>query len=253
MGDYAVTGDPDLFSKNTKKNREYYFAMYHGKRLLVFNEIDKEMVNLSEDLIKQTTDSGQVTARHPAGRAFRYIPQFTPIFSVNHLPNISNDTAVWRRTVIVPFDYVVPDSDKEDDYVGRMVREHGSGILNWLLDGAREYLEYGLVIPEKIKQFTDDLKQDTDVLAMFLSEYVGEGHEVEKVLATELREKYVVWLSANGYKRSPAIKNFCTDLRAAGYEVKKANQNKSYVFGLDALQADNTNDDVINLARYLES
>ena len=253
MGDYAVTGDPDLFSKNTKKNREYYFAMYHGKRLLVFNEIDKEMVNLSEDLIKQTTDSGQVTARYPAGRAFRYIPQFTPIFSVNHLPNVSNDSAVWRRTVIVPFDYVVPDTEKEDDYVGRMVREHGSGILNWLLEGAREYLENSLDIPEKLKRFTNELKQETDVLATFLDEYVGEGRDVERVLASDLRNRYVTWLSENGYTRKPTIRNFTVDIRAAGYEVKKANQNKTYVFGLDALKTDTEIEGVTDLKKFMES
>ena len=233
MGDYAVTGDADLFTKNTKKNKEYYFAMYHGKRLIVFNETDKEMVNLSEDLIKQTTDSGQVTGRHPGGQPFDYVPQFTPIFSVNHLPNVSNDSAVWRRTIIVPFDYVVPDAEKEDDYVGRMVNEQGSGILNWLLVGAREYLKNGIELPEKLKLFTSELKAETDVLATFLGEYVGDSKPDNKILASNLRNEYVQWLSENGYKRAPTIRNYCTDLRAGGIEVKKATGNKTYVFGLD--------------------
>ncbi|MFK5892329.1 MAG: phage/plasmid primase, P4 family [Pseudomonadota bacterium] len=236
LGEYAITGDPDLFAKGTKKNKEYYFAMYHGKRLIVFNEIDKEMVNLSEDLIKQTTDSGQITARHPNGRPFDYSPQFTPIFSVNHLPNVSNDSAVWRRVVIVPFDYVVPDSEKEDDYIGRMVRDHSAGIFNWLLEGAREYLENGLTIPEKLKQFTNILKKETDVLHTFLLEYIGDDVAPEKVLAGHLRNKYVEWLSENGYKRAPTIRNFCTDLRAAGFEVRKSTGNQTYVFNLWMLE-----------------
>lgn len=240
MGDYAITGDPDLFMKGTKKNKEYYFASYYGKRLIVFNEVDKEMVNLSEDLIKQTTDSGQVTARHPAGRAFDYIPQFTPIFSVNHLPNVTNDSAVWRRTVIVPFDYVVPNNHKETDYIGRMVRENGSGIFNWLLEGAREYLKNGLIVPEKLQLFTNIIKQETDVLATFLEEYIGNSPAPEKVLASTLRSEYVQWLQENGYKRAPTIRNFCTDLRAAGLDVKKATDNKTFVFDLDNITKDLT-------------
>ena len=63
------------------------------------------------------------------------------------------DPALWRRLVIVPFNYRFPDAQKDPGWKDRILKEEGPGILNWIIEGARAYLENGLLVPEPIVDF----------------------------------------------------------------------------------------------------
>ena len=48
-----------------------------------------------------------------------------------------------------------------------------SGILNWALEGWRDYNENGLNVPEVVKIATSEYKSESDTLAAFISENVS--------------------------------------------------------------------------------
>lgn len=45
-----------------------------------------------------------------------------------------------QRLWVLPFFVVIPKSEQIEDYGLKLAREHGPGVLRWLVEGAREYL-----------------------------------------------------------------------------------------------------------------
>lgn len=233
MGEYAKVGDPKVLLGGQGNKSEYYLASFKGTRLLIFNESDKEEVQMSEHLIKMVTDSGEVQARHPAGRPFEYQPIFTPVFCVNHLPTVSMDPAVWRRLLILPFDYQIPLEDQDSQFTEKLIRLEGSGILNWLVEGAKVFLREGLNPPDSLKAQTQTLREEGDTLTQFIEQCCTiTNDESDKVQLNVLRKLYITWLLDEGYKKAPASQRFARDLRDCDFEVRKSNGGVNYVFGI---------------------
>ena len=233
MGEYAKVGDPKVLLGGQGNKSEYYLASFKGTRFLIFNESDKEEVQMSEHLIKMVTDSGEVQARHPAGRPFEYQPVFTPVFCVNHLPTVSMDPAVWRRLLILPFDYQIPLEDQDSQFTERLIKSEGSGILKWLVDGAIVFLREGLNPPDSLKDQTQMLRVEGDTLTQFIEQCCTVTNDPkDKTNLNDLRKLYISWLMEHGYKKTPAAQRFARDMRDCDFEVRKSNGGNNYVFGI---------------------
>lgn len=223
LDDYAVVGEPKTVLGD-KGAREYHLATWIGKRMLLFNESARKEVALAEPLIKMSTDSGEVSARHPAGRPFNYQPLFTPLYAVNHLPSASMDPALWRRRVIVPFDYRFPDDQKDPGWKDRVLKEEGSGILNWIVKGAARYLADGLQVPDSIVDVTSTCKEEMDAISAFIKDTYYKV-PTEKIKATDMRHQFITWCVEHGYKQNYSAQNFRRELEDRGYVVQKGTGN----------------------------
>jgi putative DNA primase/helicase len=119
-----------------------------------------------------------LTVRRLYSEEFSFKPGAKIWLVTNHLPTVrGTDEAIWRRIWLVPFTVTIPE-DKRDPMMGDKLYAEASGILNWCLEGFREYMQAGrLVRPEIVTQATDAYREDQDILADFLAEYcdVGEG------------------------------------------------------------------------------
>ena len=256
MGEYSKVGDPKVLLGGQGNKSEYYLASFKGTRFLIFNESDKEEVQMSEHLIKMVTDSGEVQARHPAGRPFEYQPVFTPVFCVNHLPTVSMDPAVWRRLLILPFDYQIPLDDQDSQFTEKLIKAEGSGILKWLVDGAKAFLSEGLNPPDSLKAQTQTLREEGDTLTQFIEQCCTvTNDENDKVMLNELRKLYISWLMEHGYKKTPAAQRFARDMRDCGFEVRKSSGGLNYVFGIregkELYAVNNTNDESLKQFREM--
>ena len=230
LGDYSLVGDAGILTDN-RPNTEYHLASLKGARFVIFNETKKEDVNLAEHLIKMMTDSGEVVGRFPAGRPFSFQPVFTPVFCVNHLPGTSMDPAVWRRMLVVPFDHVFPKSQQNPRFVEEILKEEAAGILSWVIKGAQQFLAEGLAPPSAVMEAVQAAKDEVDVLGQFVKEEctIMEG---ERMKVSELRDHFIDWAKANGYKRAPSARTFNRELREAGFDVRVSTGKVNWVYGL---------------------
>jgi putative DNA primase/helicase len=72
----------------------------------------------------------------------------------NYKPDITdNSTGMWSRVGLVPFDEVIP-PEKRDRHLLERLKNEGSGILNWMLQGYASWRKHGLLIPKKIDAAT---------------------------------------------------------------------------------------------------
>jgi putative DNA primase/helicase len=95
----------------------------------------------------------------------------TPILLANHLPEVSvGGTSFWRRARKLDFDKVVLKKDENVNLVGQILALEGPGILQWIIDGAVEFLRNGEQPPEKVTVATRQYQLEEDVLARFFDE-----------------------------------------------------------------------------------
>ena len=143
LGDYSVVTQPETFmaTKNSGgSDPTPDRAKLMGRRLVTATEIEDGQ-RLSESFIKQVTGGDPVAARFLHGNPFEFTPKFLLVMAANHLPIIQGtDFGIWRRVWLVPFNQVVatPDSELPDK-----LRHEYSGILNWMLDGLRQWKANG--------------------------------------------------------------------------------------------------------------
>lgn len=228
---YAGVAKSDVLTTKSS-NDDYHIASMVGKRLMVFNEVKQSSVT-ADTTIKSLVDSGKIAARHAYGRVFEYQPIFTPIINTNHQPNIEgNDDGIWRRVLLVPFEYTIPNEERRSDYAEAVLMKEAQGILNWCIEGAYQLIhsDYDLNPPECIKASTQLLREDNDRIGAFLDEVLTE-HPLEKIRLSDVFNLYKDWSKSNNYF-AKGKKNFSAELKRRGIIVKQSHpDNQIYVFG----------------------
>ena len=70
---------------------------------------------------------------------------------------------------MIPFAVTIPDENKDKD-LPDMLRAEYPGILNWCLDGFKQWQAQGLNQPVKVTKATDEYKCDMDILQQWIDE-----------------------------------------------------------------------------------
>ena len=97
--------------------------------------------------------------------------------------------------------------------------ENLSGILNWMIQGLREYRKRGLAAPDAIKEATREYRKDSDKLSRFLEDAVEENLDGE-IRLTLLYSAYKLWCKENGqYAESNRV--FRRGLEKTGVQIKR--------------------------------
>ncbi|WP_166878053.1 phage/plasmid primase, P4 family [Salinibacterium sp. ZJ450] len=147
-------------------------AGLRGKRLVMVAELSMG-THLKDGALKTITSTDEVNARAVFENGIVFVPSWTIMLSSNHFPNISDTSeGMWRRIHAIPFDFEVkkkkggPDALLED----KLRREY-PGILAWMVEGARKYIEAGEQLERsgRIETETARHRVASDILADFLA------------------------------------------------------------------------------------
>jgi putative DNA primase/helicase len=196
MGSYALTTPPEgIMIKKYGTGIPIEMARLPGIRLTSVPETEAGQ-RLAESLIKQFTGGEEITARALYGQLFSFRPIAKIWIQTNHKPDIrGRDHAIWRRVVLIPFNFRV-DPAKKDPCLCDKLKKELPAILNWGIDGFHRWHEYGLMIPENVRAAVEDYRQDSDILGNFLSETCEEDSE-GYVKGSDIRQYYMDWCKAN--------------------------------------------------------
>lgn len=201
LGSYAATAKIEsLTGQNRRSGGDATPDLISivGARMVRASEPEKG-VQWQEGLIKQLTGGEPILVRALNENFFEAEPRFKLTIGGNHAPDIRGmDDGIWRRLMIVPFDVQIPKEERDPMLVQRMLAE-GPGILNWLVEGARYYLEGGLAPPEQVMAATDTLRKDADPYGKFLDEAcVVTGDERDSLSSRELMLCFMFWQMQRG-------------------------------------------------------
>lgn len=198
LGPYAASIPfASLVSDERKRGSEATpdLARLPGARMVRASE-PRKGVKLGEDTVKQITGGEPLTVRHLNRDFFEFLPAFKVFVSVNHLPTINGtDEGIWRRIHRVPFTVIIP-KEERDPKLGDKLWAERCGVLNWLLDGCRMWLDGRLRPPAAVAEATRKYRTESDALGQFTASWTepAEGCHVQ---ATRLYEAYQVWCEVN--------------------------------------------------------
>ncbi|GJD63456.1 phage/plasmid primase, P4 family [Methylobacterium frigidaeris] len=142
--------------------------------------------------IKAMTGGDIISCRPLYGNLFTYKPSFKLWLATNDLPHISgSDNAIWRRIHIIDFPVTIPTNEQDRDLLDKLTVEM-PGILNWALEGLREYNEIGLRPPESVLKATKAYRANNDTVAQFV-DAACEIDPHSKTMMKPLYDAYVSW------------------------------------------------------------
>lgn len=196
LGGYAKMAPSETFLGDGRASaggaREDLLRL-RGARFVYVSEPD-ENKELKESLIKSMTGGESIVARGIHAKvSVEFKPTWTVVMPTNHKPIVKgSDHGIWRRLMMLPFTRNY-DEDKtlvKDPNRSEKLISETSGVLAWLVRGAIEYQQYGLVEPKKAKDARADYKEEMDLLGDWIRECceVGDFSETTQNLWISWRE-----------------------------------------------------------------
>ena len=208
-----------------------------GKRLVWASETN-EGRTMNTGKVKWICGGDTLTGRPLYGKhQLSFKPTHTLLLLTNHKPRIdAEDSAVWERILLIPFDVRFvdnPQADNErprDKHLPDKLKAEASGILAWIVRGLVQWREQGLNPPEKVAGATKAYRKSEDVLQYFIDEkcHVADYAEVR---AGSLYGVYKTWAIDNGH-RAMSSTRFGKKIKERFSWEKKAQSNVYFGIGL---------------------
>jgi putative DNA primase/helicase len=161
-------------------------------RRVVFAFETEESQKLAESKVKRMTGGDKISTRDLHQKSFEYDPRFTILLATNHKPEASTDPAVWDRIVPIPAVNQVPKDKIDKDLLDKLRGESG-GVLDFLLDGARMWIEDGGLepYPKVIQRAIAEYRHESNPLGEWLegnTKAVPGERSSHKALYTDYKE-----------------------------------------------------------------
>lgn len=197
FGRYCRTASADSFTTSRPGGsgggapREDLLRLRDARMVLVGEP--EEDTYLRESLVKTVTGQDVVVARGiHAKNSAEFVPTWVPVMSTNHRPVIKGeDHGIWRRLMAIPFlrNFDTDPAVEKDLYRAQKLRKQLPGVLNWCVEGARQYAKMGLQVPTEVTAAKESYRETMDVL----SEWVETRCEVGATCRATTAELWASW------------------------------------------------------------
>ena len=208
---------------------------------------------MSEAIVKQLTGSDTVSARFLYSEAFEFVPQFKLWFGTNHKPKIVGaDDGIWPRIRLIPFTVQIP-KEQQDKDVPKKLKAEAAGILNWALEGLRQWQQMGLAEPDTVTDATSEYWADQDVLQHFLDARCKTGVS-QRVKGAALYASYKQWAEVAGEQimSERDFGNAMSDRGYSRYHTKSERGREGIALTAEAETVDETLEDSSEVAEVLD-
>ena len=196
LGEYAKQADFSTFLVQRNEKVRNDLAALAGARVITAVEAE-EGGRLSMQVLKSWTGGDPITARFLFGENFTFKPQGKIWLAANTKPAITErNYAAWRRVHLIPFNVTIPPEKRDQDLESKLIAEL-PGILNWALEGLRDYLDVGLKTPEAVTKATNEYRQENDSVESFISECCELG-KLKVCKNSELYGQYLNFCKMSG-------------------------------------------------------
>lgn len=228
LGDYAITGAPDLLLAKHGESHPTELADLEGRRLVVCHETDKGRA-LAEGRIKAITGGDVISARRMGENFRRFEPTAKLALLSNPKPRIrGTDDGIRRRVKLIPFGVRIPDGEQNPDLMEELWREEAPGILAWIVRGAVAWNAQTLAYPSGVGDASRDYFAEQDVLGEFIADKceLTAGAWTSTV---ELFNAYRIWCELRN-ENPGEQRGFSDDLaERQGLERKRTSRGRGFV------------------------
>ena len=237
LGDYCVQMAPNTLIKLRHDPHPTDVMFLKNARLAFSGEIQRGE-RLDEAKLKRLSGGDTVTARRMRADFEELRPSWTFFLNGNHLPAVTGtDKGFWRRFRLVPFLANVP-PEKIDLSLRRRILACPEGVLRWVVEGCRQWLEKGLGSCEAVTKATAAYRGSEDHWARFLEEVTnvrvdgaGKARELlpsERLSKKALRGEAQAWYQTHGY-RTPTDRFISAEMARLGVEEDRNARPRAWV------------------------
>jgi len=156
---------------------------------------------------KKLTGGDSIQAKRLYQGPYNFTYDGGMLFATNEVPEVpvsDDDTAFWRRWIIIHFDNQFPEgSSKRDPTLGKRLKEpeNLSAVLNWAVEGWGRLLEKGEF--DNVAETPDQTRQQWqswgDSVDYYLSNVATRDADALNISTREAWEAYRHWCRENGY------------------------------------------------------
>jgi putative DNA primase/helicase len=218
FGSYGTTAQSGTFrALKGDKTPSNDLHELRGRRFVTTSET-AEGANFDEELLKRLTGRDSVRSRALYQESQEWVPECALWLATNNPPRFnSDDNAIWSRVKLVPMMTVFLGSEQVYDFARRVLAPEVAGILNWMLDGLRQYQANGLGEPPQLLALTAEHRVSSDSVARFIADKVADGSYAEgdgQIKVTDLYLGYMDWCRQVG-ERSLGSRRFMNRMESA--------------------------------------
>jgi len=196
MGDYARKIEPETLLARDRGGASNDIARLRGARFVATVEVE-DGKRLAESLVKQLTGQDRMTARFLYREHFEFVPVGKLWLATNHKPEITGTNhAIWRRILLVPYAVRFDGAARDPALPTKLLAER-AGILNWMIEGFRQWRGRGLDAPACVRGATKEYRVEMDRVGQFLAECCELG-AAAKTKASDVYRRYEAWMKQNG-------------------------------------------------------
>lgn len=195
LGSYAVSAPIELLTPQGFEHPTI-MAGLAGARMVLLPETEEGRA-IAESRFKSLVGGDPIAARYMREDYFTFLPKCKLVIYGNHRPRIRNtDESMRRRLHVVPFDNVVP-KDQIDKELMNKLAEEKPGILAWMIEGHREWMEQGLNPPEVITGSSERYFESEDIVGRWINENCVINTQF-KTSSAVLWKNWEEWARENG-------------------------------------------------------
>lgn len=244
LGDYAKMTPAETFlgeGRGSAGGAREDLLRLRGARFVYVGEPD-ENKELKEGLVKSMTGGESIIARGLYSKvSVEFIPTWTVVMPTNHKPIIKGgDHGIWRRLMMVPFtrNYDKDNTVKKDPNRSEKLAAELQGVLAWLVRGALEYQQYGLMEPGKTKSAREEYRDEMDLLKDWISECCELGEpDVVSDLSANLWNSWQQYAAQRGELRYiPTARSLGRRL-SARFQTAKGKNGARKMLGIRVLES----------------
>lgn len=198
-------------------------ARLKAVRFVTASEVSRNK-ELDEATAKMLTGEDPVTSRFLFKEFFEYRPSFKLFLLANQAPVIrGTDYGIWRRILLLPFPVTFSGVKIEKGLISRFEQEL-PGILYWAVQGCLKWQKDGLMVPNEVKDATQEYRREADILPQFLDDCCI-AEKTARVASKKLFEAYKSWAVENEDEILKQ-KAFGTLLKTGGFKASKSNATR---------------------------
>jgi putative DNA primase/helicase len=235
LGDYAGAGAPGLLTaKNEDQRHPAEIADLFGKRMVTCSESD-EGATLREGFVKQASGEDKMKGRFLHGQFFEFRPTHKLQLMTNKKPVVKGtDHGIWRRLLLLPYlvQFGTPEEIKarkasqlKDTNLEAALKAEWPGILNRIIEGARQWHSVGLQPPKKVLDASEAYRHEQDRVGEFVRDELTLDPDA-RTEGTALYAHYTGWNSTTrGGEKPMTQKGFIGELETLvpGFARVKSN------------------------------
>jgi P4 family phage/plasmid primase-like protien len=203
-----------------------------GKYLFVDDDV-RAGARLPDGMLKTISEAKEVTGELKYQASFNFVIRTVPVLLCNNNPSIADlSHGMRRRLMVLPFDRIFSDDEKDPDLFEGIWAEELSGILNQALAGYKRLLERGtkFKLPKAVKAATTHWLQQANPLPAFIQAHCTKTAQ-GRCIVKDFYAHYSAWTKDMGYTLTQTQQAVTRNLAHLGYGTKKTNQGMT-ILGL---------------------